>query len=212
MKNSCSLLIMISILQFACSSQKLKISTNVKAELYASNDFVSKGKKAGITPGEYDVANLSDGKDFAFLSVVSDGYHPYRLILPTNFSGGEIKIELKEQDKYTEAELKDKVEKSIRDSLETDYNKRYAEIISKTLEFQSALAKRKLVNSARLLAEIKNLQPPEATLAILQGNFQYVSGQPRSALALYERALELDPANRQIKVAIGSLKRKLAGQ
>lgn len=192
----------------ACSTQKVKFSTNVPAQLKVANSFVNEGKELGQVPAEFESEKVFDQKDFAFLSFTADGYEPFRMIVPSNYSGGEIKVKLIEKEKYTPADLKEQVEKEV----ETEYQKRYTSMIRSIFEVQTALGKKDLKRASGLLAEISNLKAPESVIRILEGNYNLINGQPQRALASFERALELDPSNSQVKTAVEQIKSQLGGR
>jgi len=94
-----------------------------------------------------------------------------------------------------------------RDNLLVQFEEDSLKIFNKVIEVQNALNLKKMAKAAKALAELRTSPAPESLLLTLEGNFEYINGRVRRALASYQRALDLDPTNVELEGVLKKLKR-----
>lgn len=97
----------------------------------------------------------------------------------------------------------DRIEKNLKEDFSSASNK----IFNKVIEVQNALHLKRMSKAAKALAELRVLNAPESLVLTLEGNFEFISGKTRRALASYEKALAEDPSNVELAGILADLKK-----
>ncbi len=209
-----------------CASKKIQLVSEPPATVYVSSDFSSEFTELGQTPLDIKLKDHSEGGGFTYLAFKADGHDSYRVVLPTAYSAGTVEIKLNENEKVKDIEermkasfgaevnvLKQQVNQQRtahseeKEKMEDDFKGRSNAIFHKVMEIQNALHIKRLPKAAKALAELRSLDAPEGLILTLEGNFEFISGKPRRALASYTRALDIDPTNVELAGILKELKK-----
>lgn len=207
-----------------CATKEVKIVTNPPAEVFVGSDFSSEYEKVGTAPVSIKVKDYAPN-GFAYISVKAPNYSDHTLVLPEAYSQGSIEVNLNKLEEVEKIEeriktsfgAQVKVLKSQlalqkqnfdeeKQNLETSFKGRSNSIFRKVMEVQNALHLKKMAKAAKALADLRALDPPEGLLLTLEGNFEFVNGKPKRAIASYRRALDLDPDNVELSGILKELK------
>ncbi len=202
------------VFTFGCASKTVKLVSDPPAKVFVSKGLSSEFTELGTTPLDVKLKEHASEDRFTYLNFQAEGHDGYRVVLPANYTAGTVEIKLNENEKVKEIEERVKTGFSTqmkvfktqiaeqrqkhqeeKDRLESTFKDRSNEIFQKVIEIQNALHIKRLPKAGRALAELKVLGAPESLIFTLKGNFEFISGKPRRALASYRRALEIDPNN-----------------
>jgi tetratricopeptide (TPR) repeat protein len=202
-----------------------------------SSEFSEEYQEVGQTPVDVKLKDIASKDNFAYLSFQAEGYQKHRVILPSKYSSGsvEIKLEklqdleelkarlqenfetqlsaLKEQMQQQRADYVARIESEQRlyneekNRMEVEFQENSLEIFNRVIEVQNALHMKRMAKAAKALAELRSYPAPESLLLTLEGNFEFINGRVRRALASYQRALDLDPTNVELEGILRKLKR-----
>lgn len=177
---------------------KIKISSNPSAEVIVGDGSHDLGSSVGRTPIEVNFKEIAKG-DYVYLKFQSDKYEDYQMIVPSNWSQGEINVKLKQKEKILPTEVEEKMVDKMRE-LSTSQ-------ILGVLEFQKQLQQGQFGKASAEIVNLRRLRTPEAIVAMLDGNLSYVKGNKQEALTFYRRALSLYPQNYEVKALIDQLQK-----
>lgn len=220
-----------------CASKKIQLVSEPPSTVFVSSDLSSEFTEIGKTPLDIVLKDHASNDKFTYLAFKAEGYDSYRVVLPSAYSTGTVEIKLNENEKVKDIEermsasfnaqmsvLKDQVlqqrqihaeekdqQRQIhaeeKDQLEEDFKTRASETFHKVMEVQNALHMKSLSKAGRALAELRVLNAPPGLILTLEGNFEFISGRPKRALASYRRALDIDPTNVELAAILKELKR-----
>ncbi|MGH1468444.1 MAG: tetratricopeptide repeat protein [Bdellovibrionales bacterium] len=208
-----------------CASKKIQLVSEPPATVYVSSDFSSEFTELGTTPMHMKLKDHASGDGFTYLALKAEGHDSYRVVLPVEYSAGTVEVVLNRNEKVKDIEerikasfgaemsvLKQQVSEQRlahaeeKDKMKSEFKGRSNEIFHKVMEVQNALHIKRLPKAAKALAELRALDAPEGLLLTLEGNFEFISGRPRRALASYKRALDIDPTNMELAGILKELK------
>lgn len=179
-------------------AQTVKITSNPSAEVILGDGNHDLGSSIGRTPLEVNFSEVAKG-DYIYLKFVSEKHEDYQLVVPANWQHGEINVKLKDKDKILPSEVEEQMVDKMRD-LNTSQ-------ILGVLAFQKQLQQGDFSKASSEIVNLKRLRTPEAVIALLEGNLNYMRGNRREALNAYRRAYRLYPKNHEVKTLIDQLQR-----
>jgi hypothetical protein len=177
---------------------KVKVSSNPSAEVIVGDGSHDIGSSIGRTPLDVNFKEIAKG-EYIYLKFQSEKHEDYQLIVPSDWSQGEINVKLKQKEKILPAEVEDKMVEKMKE-LSTSQ-------ILGVLEFQKQLQQGQFGKASAEIVNLRRLRTPEAVVAMLDGNLSYVKGDKKGALAFYRRALSLYPQNYEVRALIDQLQK-----
>lgn len=219
------------------TTRSIKLISSPPSDVFVSSEFSEGYKKIGTTPIDVNLKEISGSEKFAYLSFEIEGYKGHRVILPSRYSQGSIEIELeklqdieeikerlkenmstqldnwREQMRQQRANYIANIEserrrhKEEKAELESEFKENSLKIFNKVIEVQNALHLKKMAKAAKALAELRTYPAPESLLLTLEGNFEFINGRVKRALASYQRALTIDPTNSELEGVLKELRR-----
>ncbi len=175
----------------------VKVNSEPQAEVILADGAGGVGKSLGRTPLEVNFKDHAKGKDLLYLKFVADKREDYQMVLPTDWSQGELNVRLKKKEKILPSEVEEKMVSKMKD-LST------SQVLS-VLAFQKQLQQGDFTKASSEVVNLKRLRTPAAVVSLLEGNLSYIKGNKRAALNSYKRSYNLYPKNYEIKTLINKL-------
>lgn len=221
----------------SCASKSVNLVSEPPSEVFIGSDFSEDYEKIGQTPVKIKLKDYSAKDKFAYLSFKAEGYQGQRVVLPAKYSSGSVEVKLEKLQDLKEIEerlkanfdtqlnalkqqmesqreeyfAKIEAEKRLFDEeklrIKDEFSQDSLEIFNRVIEVQNALNLKKMAKAAKALAELRTYPAPESLLLTLEGNFEFINGRVRRALASYQRALDIDPGNVELEGVLRKLKR-----
>lgn len=179
-------------------AHSVKITSNPSAEVIISNGGQDLGSSIGRTPLEVNFSEVAKG-DYIYLKFVSDKHEDYQMVLPSDWKHGEVNVKLKVKEKILPTEVEEQMVSKMQE-LSTSQ-------ILGVLAFQKQLQQGEFNKAQAEVVNLKRLRTPEAVIAMLEGNLNYMQGKRREALNFYRRSHQLYPRNVEVQTLIEQLQR-----
>lgn len=181
--------------------KKVSVNSVPSSEVILIEGDKEVGKSLGQTPVEVDFTELGKSGDFISFKFISEKYEDYKVVVPSSWKQGEIKVKLKRKEKVLPSEVEEKMVEKMR-KLTTDQ-------IMSVLAFQKQLQLGDFNKAGSEVVNLKRLRTPAAVIALLEGNLAYIRGNKKQALNLYKRSFTLYPQNYEIKSLIDRINGEL---